>query len=516
MTPIFIVVLVLLLSSPRYGISSTADEPPPSSTSTDRQINLSRPSLVSQIASSVNSIFGTVQQGLRQSLRTVRQLMLSDPDAVLAMNSIGDYVRYNGYTFSEHLVSTTDGVILQVHRIRRETAFIANQSIPVLMLPGVMTSSFDFIANLPHQSVGFFLADMGYDVWLGNFRGTRYGSMSNSTHPNIYNATLDDQALLDTPAMIDAVLNETGFKDLHVVAHSKGATGLLATLSDLPEYNSKVRLFSALAPAVFFRDTSRFLRVLWRVSLTEPIKTVLKNLMYENRPIFNNEQIFDPSYWFMTAPVCAMTGLLCESVLDIIEDPSLLRATNYYRLNRTRLGVIMSHFPAGTTFASFQQFYQIKESERFQKFNFDDTTWIEAIGSRQRKKTSNLEVYGKGTPPEYDLANVNVSMLLFYADNDVFAGQHDITLLNKHFGHLIYNNGNYHIAVQKFLHMDFLWGLDARQLVYDPMYYQMKTFDAERGSARSDESLIKDLYYTVSGKSSNKRAYYDRFLQNKG
>ena len=105
-------------------------------------------------------------------------------------------------------------------------------------------------------------------------------------------------------------------------------------------------------------------------------------------------------------------------------------------------------------------------------------------------------------------------MLLFYADNDVFAGQHDITLLNKHFGHLIYNNGNYHIAVQKFLHMDFLWGLDARQLVYDPMYYQMKTFDEQRGQTRSDENLIKDLYYTVSGNSSNKRAYLDRFLQN--
>lgn len=101
----------------------------------------------------------------------------------------GDYVRYNGYTFCGHLVTTQDEVLLQMHRIQNQRAFVANQSVPVLLLPGVMTSSFDFIANLPHQSLGFFLADMGYDVFLGNFRATKYGSMSYATHPNIYNAT---------------------------------------------------------------------------------------------------------------------------------------------------------------------------------------------------------------------------------------------------------------------------------------------------------------------------------------
>lgn len=54
---------------------------------------------------------------------------------------------------------------------------------------------------------------------------------------------LDDQALLDTPALIDAVLRETGFHDLHLVGHSKGATGVLALLAERPEYNSKVMDF---------------------------------------------------------------------------------------------------------------------------------------------------------------------------------------------------------------------------------------------------------------------------------
>lgn len=55
----------------------------------------------------------------------------------------------------------------------------------------------------------------------------------------------------DLPATIDYVLNTSNRSQLHYVGHSQGTTAFFVMTSQIPEYNDKILLMTALAPPVF-------------------------------------------------------------------------------------------------------------------------------------------------------------------------------------------------------------------------------------------------------------------------
>lgn len=123
------------------------------------------------------------------------------------------------------------------------------------------------------------MADEGYDVWLGNARGTVYSTNHTTLNPFgsrndrrlFWDYSVHEIGIYDLPASIDYILNETGETKINYIGHSQGSLVFFIMASERPEYQNKIELMHAIGPAVFIgHTTSSPMRALapWAKSIT--------------------------------------------------------------------------------------------------------------------------------------------------------------------------------------------------------------------------------------------------------
>jgi hypothetical protein len=122
-------------------------------------------------------------------------------------------------------VRAGDGRLLTLHHVRRPGTATAG-SPPVLLAHGTGVRA-DIFATAPlRTTLVDALLDAGHDVWLENWRG--------SIDLDACEYTLDQVAVHDHPALVRAVLEQTGATELQAVVHCQGSTSLtMAALAGL-------------------------------------------------------------------------------------------------------------------------------------------------------------------------------------------------------------------------------------------------------------------------------------------
>ncbi|KAI6892922.1 alpha/beta-hydrolase [Hortaea werneckii] len=125
---------------------------------------------------------------------------------------------------------------------------------PILMMHGLLQSAGAYCCT-DDDSLAFYLAKSGYDVWLGN---NRCGfdpkhTLLQYSDPRMWAWNIRQMGVMDLPALISRVLAETGFPKLALICHSQSTTQTFVALAkeQRPDIGEKISVFCALAPAAY-------------------------------------------------------------------------------------------------------------------------------------------------------------------------------------------------------------------------------------------------------------------------
>lgn len=356
--------------------------------------------------------------------------------------SVPEIIKYHGYEAETHHIITEDGYILQIHRIPRGKKQSYSGQNPVFFLQhGLLCSSADWIVNPEKSSLGFMLADVGFDVWLGNSRGNTY-SKNHTTLPvdseAFWKFSWDDMAAKDLPAVINYIKKATGVKQLYYAGHSQGTMIAFAGFSQNQELAKSIKKFYGLAPVAFLGNVKSPLKYL--ADVTPELEFIFD--------IFGVKD-FMPQSWIITwlaSHMCTQSLLknICANVVFVIcgyDKP---------QMNETRLDVYMTHSPAGTSVQNVVHYAQAYKTEKFQMYDWG--------------KKENMRRYNQSTPPEYNLAEFRVPSTLYYGGNDWLADVNDVKLLFAGLPDGVVHSTKF---IPDWMHLDFIWGIDAPSEVYE-------------------------------------------------
>lgn len=134
----------------------------------------------------------------------------------------------------------------------------------------------------------------------------------------------------------------------------------------------------------------------------------------------------------------------------------LLGGFNTNNMNMSRANVYVAHTPAGTSVQNILHWSQAVNSGELRAFDW---------GS----ETKNQEKCNQPTPIRYKVRDMMVPTAMWTGGQDWLSNPDDVKTLLSEVTNLIY-----HKNIPEWAHVDFIWGLDAPQRVYNEIIHLMK------------------------------------------
>uniref|UniRef100_A0A7N9IAT0 Lipase n=1 Tax=Macaca fascicularis TaxID=9541 RepID=A0A7N9IAT0_MACFA len=336
-----------------------------------------------------------------------------------------EIIIYNGYPSEEYEVTTEDGYILLVNRIpygRRHIRSTGPRPV-VYMQHALFADNAYWLENYANGSLGFLLADAGYDVWMGNSRGNtwsrRHKTLS-ETDEKFWAFSFDEMAKYDLPGVIDFIVNKTGQEKLYFIGHSLGTTIGFVAFSTMPELAQRIKMNFALGPVISFKYPTGIFTSFF----------LLPNSII--KAVFGTKGFFleDKKKKIPSTKICnnKILWLICSEFMSLW---------------------------AGSNKKNMNQLYQ---SDEFRAYDWGN-------------EADNMKHYNQSHPPIYDLTAMKVPTAIWAGGHDVLVTPQDVARILPQIKSL-----HYFKLLPDWNHFDFVWGLDAPQRMYSEIIALMKAY----------------------------------------
>ncbi|KAG8523065.1 Lipase member N, partial [Galemys pyrenaicus] len=350
--------------------------------------------------------------------------------------NISEIITYNGYPSEEYEVTTKDGYILSINRIPhgQKDARSSGSRPVVYMQHALFADNASWLENYANGSLGFLLADAGYDVWMGNSRGNTWSRRHKTlsvTDEEFWAFSFDEMAKYDLPGIIDFIVNKTGQERLYFVGHSLGTTIGFVAFSTMPEVAQRIKMNFALSPVVSFKYPKGIFTSFFLLP-----NSVIKS-MFGTKGFF----LEDNSRKSSSIKLCnnKILWVICSEFM------SLWAGSNKKNMNMSRMDVYMSHAPTGSSIQNILHIKQLYRSDEFRAYDW---------GS----EAENMLHYNQSHPPLYDLTAMKVPTAVWVGGHDVLVTLQDVARVLPQIRNLQYFD-----LLPDWNHFDFIWGLDAAQ-----------------------------------------------------
>ncbi|CAA2967238.1 triacylglycerol lipase 1 [Olea europaea subsp. europaea] len=343
----------------------------------------------------------------------------------------------SGFPCSEHKTQTKDGFILGLQRVSSSSGNLRRQSgPPVLLIHGLFMAGDAWFLDNPNQSLGFILANRGFDVWVGNVRGTRWchGHVSLSEKDReFWDWSWQDYALYDVREMIRYIYTVTNSR-VFVIGHSQGTIISLAALTQ-PDIVEMVGAAALLCPITYLNHITARL----------PLRLVKMHLDQVFLAMGIHELNFK-SDW-----CTRIMDMMCDGHVDCGDLLTSVTGKNCC-FNSSRIDFYLEYEPHPTSTKNLNHLFQMIREGTFAMYNHG--------------RWKNMWHYGQLKPPKFDLSRIPSSLPLWmgYGGNDALA---DITDLQHTLKEL--RSKPDLLYLENYGHLDFLVSTRSKEDVYDRM-----------------------------------------------
>ncbi|CAL9162007.1 unnamed protein product, partial [Musa hybrid cultivar] len=247
----------------------------------------------------------------------------------------------------------------------------------------------------------------------------------------------DELASYDLPATVGFVFQQTGQK-LHYVGHSMGTMTALAAFSE-GKLVDMIKSAALLSPVAYLTYMATPIGVAAASAFSGEVRTTLGVAEYNPKgPVGTH---------FMES-VCAMPEVNCYDFMASFTGPNCC-------LNYSTVDIFLKYEAQPTSVRTLVHFSQTFRRGVIAKYDYESSM-------------ANMAAYGESSPPEYHMSNIphDLPLLLSYGGGDMLSDVKDVQLL---LNDLSNHDADKLVAqlVKEYAHMDFVMGVNAKQLVYD-------------------------------------------------